>query len=78
MTKTQKLFPVDTEHELAQWVVADGLNGLCPFVEYVNGDSTACLDGDFTAKELSAIAFYMLRGHTDKGQDGNSAGKPKT
>ena len=67
MTETQKLFPVDTEHELAEWVAANGLKSLSgPWVRYVNGDSTACLDGDFTAKELAAIAFYMLLGHTDK------------
>ena len=78
MTTTQKLFPVDTEHELAKWVVADGLDSLSPRVRYINGGSTAWLDGYFTAKELAAIAFYMLLGHTDKDPNGNSAGKLKT
>ena len=79
MTKSQKSHAIDAEHELTEWIVARGLQSRSgPWLTYHDGALTACLDGDFTAKELAAIAFYMLLGHTDKDPNGNSAGKPKT
>ena len=58
---TQRLFPVDTELELAELMTVNGLKSRSgPWITYHDGQSTACLDGDFTATELAAIAFYML------------------
>lgn len=35
------------------------LNESVPHLFYGNGDETACLDGDFSADDLEAIAVFM-------------------
>lgn len=40
-------------------LVPDGLDSHYDYLCYRHGDETACLDGDFGADQLEAIAIYM-------------------
>ena len=53
---------IEARKILGDAITKDGLHNLGPYIDYTKGESSAVLDGEFSLKELKAIAWWMKNG----------------